>query len=137
MFTRDEIMQGIRESIVNSLDVEPEQVGAETLLVKELGLASIDLLDLLFTMNSKFGTYIKATEIQSQLLGGLAAEEFLNTDRTVSERGYRRIAELVPDFDPVHRERDLSESDLYDFFRVRHLVDIVEQKLAEKQQLVP
>lgn len=137
MFTRDKILQGIRESIVNSLDVEPDQVREETLLVQELGLASIDLLDLLFTLNAKFGTYIKATEIQSQLLGGLTEQEFLNPDRTVSERGYQRIAELVPGFNPAKRERDLCESDLYEFFRVRHLVDIVAQKLAEKRQPVP
>jgi acyl carrier protein len=134
MYTRDEILEGIRDSIVNSLDVEPGQVREDTLLVQELGLASIDLLDLLFTLNSKFGTYIKATEVQSQLLGGLTEQEFLNPDRTVSERGYRRIAELVPGFDPEKRARDLADSDLYDFFRVRHLVDIVEQRLAKRLQ---
>ena len=51
---------------------------------------------------------------------------------TVSDRGYERIAELVPDFDRSQLEEDLTDADLFQFFRVRHVIDIVAEKLAEK-----
>ncbi len=130
--SRAEILDGVREVLVEALAVEPEEVVEDAVLVDDLGLASIDMLDMIFSLNREFGVYIKPTEIQTQLLGGLTEEEFLNEDRTVSDRGYERIAELVPGFDRSALAEDLTDGDLFQFFRVKHVVDIVEQKLAER-----
>jgi hypothetical protein len=64
----------------------------------------------------------------------MSQEEFLNADRTVSEKGYERIAQLVPNFDRSTLTEDLTDADLFEFFRVKHVVDLVEQKLAQKAQ---
>jgi acyl carrier protein len=133
-FTREEIFDGVRDCLVEALAIEPDEVVEDALLVQDLGLASIDMLDLLFGLNTRFNTYIRPLEVQSHLLGGMSQEEFLNADRTVSERGYERIAQLVPDFDRSTLTEDLTDADLFEFFRVRHVVDLVEQKLAQKAQ---
>lgn len=130
--SRDEVFEGVRDCLVDALAIEPDEVKEDALLVNDLGLASIDMLDLLFGLNTRFNTYIRPLEIQSHLLGGMSQEEFLNPDRTVSDRGYLRIAELVPGFDRSTLTEDLTESDLFQFFRVGHVIDIVLQKLAEK-----
>jgi acyl carrier protein len=129
---RAEIFDGVRDCLVEALAIEPEEVHEDALLVRDLGLASIDMLDLLFGLNTRFDAYIRPQEVQTHLLGGMTQEEFLNPDRTVSDRGYERIAELVPGFDRTTLEQDLTDADLFQFFRVRHVVDIVAQKLAEK-----
>ncbi len=130
MKSRDEIFAGVKDCIVESLAVSPEEVHEDAFLVQDLGFASIDMLDLLFSLNTTFGTYIRPQEVQSQLLGGMTNEEFLNPDRTVSERGYERIAVLVPGFNRAELEEPLTDADLFNFFKVRHVVDLVEQKLA-------
>lgn len=127
---RAEILAGVRECLVESLAVEPDEVHEDALLVQDLGLASIDMLDLLFGLNTTFELYIRPQEVQAQLLGGMTEEEFLNPDRTVSERGYQRIADLVPDFNRENLEEDLTDADLFNFFKVRHIIDLVEEKLA-------
>jgi acyl carrier protein len=133
-FTREEIFDGVRDCLVEALAIEPDEVSEDALLVQDLGLASIDMLDLLFGLNTRFNTYIRPLEVQSHLLGGMSQEEFLNADRTVSEKGYERIAQLVPDFDRSTLTEDLTDADLFEFFRVKHVVDLVEQKLAQKAQ---
>lgn len=133
-FTREEIFDGVRDCLVEALAIEPEEVHEDALLVQDLGLASIDMLDLLFGLNTRFDTYIRPLEVQSHLLGGMSQEEFLNPDRTVSNRGYERIAQLVPGFDRSTLTEELTDADLFEFFRVKHVVDIVEQKLAQKAQ---
>ncbi|MBL8867352.1 MAG: hypothetical protein JNK93_17475 [Planctomycetia bacterium] len=130
--SRNEVFEGVRDCLVEALAIEPDEVHEDALLVLALGLASIDMLDLLFGLNTRFNTYIRPLEIQSHLLGGLSQEEFLNPDRTVSDRGYLRIAELVPGFDRSTLTEELTDADLFEFFRVRHVIDIVLQKLAEK-----
>jgi acyl carrier protein len=134
IFTREEIFDGVRDCLVEALAIEPEEVNEDALLVQDLGLASIDMLDLLFGLNTRFNTYIRPLEVQSHLLGGMSQEEFLNADRTVSEKGYERIAQLVPNFDRATLTEDLTDADLFEFFRVKHVVDLVEQKLAQKAQ---
>lgn len=129
---RAEIFEGVRDCLVESLAIQPEEVHEDALLVGDLGLASIDMLDLLFSLNTRFDAYIRPQEVQTHLLGGMTQDEFLNPDRTVSERGYQRIAELVPDFDRSQQTEDLTEADLFQFFRVRHVIDIVAEKLAKK-----
>ncbi len=131
-FTREEIFDGVRDCLVEALAIEPEEVTEDALLVQDLGLASIDMLDLLFGLNTRFNTYIRPLEVQSHLLGGMSQEEFLNADRTVSDRGYERIAELVPNFDRSTLTEELTDADLFEFFRVKHVIDLVQQKLAEK-----
>ena len=130
--TREQVFSGVRDCIVDSLLVDSSEVTEDSLLVQDLGLASIDMLDLLFSLNTTFNVYLRPQEVQSQLLGGMTQEEFLNPDRTVSDRGYERIAELMPGFDRAALEEPLTDADLFEFFRVRHVVDLVEQKLAEK-----
>lgn len=130
--TREQVFAGVRDCIVDSLLVDSSEVTEDSLLVQDLGLASIDMLDLLFSLNTTFNVYLRPQEVQSQLLGGMTQEEFLNPDRTVSDRGYERIAELMPGFDRAALEEPLTDADLFEFFRVRHVVDLVEQKLAEK-----
>jgi acyl carrier protein len=130
--TREQVFAGVRDCIVDSLLVESSEVTEDSLLVQDLGLASIDMLDLLFSLNTTFNVYLRPQEVQSQLLGGMTQEEFLNPDRTVSDKGYVRIAELMPGFDRATLEEPLTDADLFEFFRVRHVVDLVEQKLAEK-----
>lgn len=129
---RTEIFSGVRDCLVESLAIQPEEVHEEALLSQDLGLTSIDMLDLFFSLNTTFNTYIRPQEVQSHLLGGMTPDQFLNPDRTVSERGYQRIAELVPGFDRSTLTEDLTEADMFEFFRVRHVIEIVERKLAEK-----
>ncbi|MBI3463383.1 MAG: hypothetical protein HY000_10035 [Planctomycetes bacterium] len=130
--SREDVLQGVRDCLVHALGVEPDQVREETLLAKDLGAASIDVLDVMFRLNKHFGLSIKFSEVQSQLLGGLTPEAFFNEDRTVSPRGYERIRELVPTFDPAQLDEPLTEERLFEFFRVSHLVDLIKQKLVQK-----
>lgn len=129
---RAEIFNGVRDCLVESLAIEPDEVHDDALLSQDLGLTSIDMLDLFFSLNTTFNTYIRPQEVQSHMLGGLTQDQFLNPDRTLSERGYQRIAELVPGFDRATLTDDLTEADMFEFFRVRHVIEIVERKLAEK-----
>jgi len=131
-YTRSEIFEGVRECLVESLAISPEEVTENALLAQDLGLTSIDMLDLFFSLNTTFNTYIRPTEVQSHLLGGMSTDEFLNPDRTISDKGYVRIAELVPGFDRSALTEDLTEADMFEFFLVRHVVEIVELKMAEK-----
>ena len=45
--TREQIFAGVRECLVESLAVDPSEVTEDAVMTQDLGLASIDMLDLL------------------------------------------------------------------------------------------
>lgn len=50
--TRDEILQKIRDILVETFDLQPEQVTADALLRDDLDLDSIDAVDLIVQLRS-------------------------------------------------------------------------------------
>jgi acyl carrier protein len=135
--TRADILATIRQCLYNSIDVKPEEVFEESFLVRDLGATSIDVLDLIFNIGTAFNMIIDISDIQAPLLGGLSEEEFFNEDRTVTALGYQRIAELVPGFDPKQRETPLTDTGLFEFIQVYHLVDLVEQEIGSEKRPTP
>ena len=69
---------------------------------------------------------------RESIMTGMSEDDFLNPDRTVSDKGYERIAELVPEFSREGLEAELTDADLFNFFKVRHIINLVEEKLAER-----
>jgi acyl carrier protein len=131
---RAEILNKIQYCLVNSLDIKPDEVRESVFLVRDLGATSLDVLDLMFNVSTAFNISIDLPDIQRQLLGGLSEEQFFNEDRTVTPRGYERIAELVPDFDPRQRDEPLTDTGLFEFIQVRHLVNLVEERLIDSRR---
>ena len=132
--SRSEILSKIQHCLVNSIDAKPEEVRESAFLVRDLAATSLDVLDLMFNVSTAFNISIDMPDIQKQLLGGLTEEEFFNEDRTVAPRGYERIAELVPGFDPRQRDEPLTDTGLFEFIQVRHLADLVEEKLTNSRR---
>ncbi|MBN1547993.1 MAG: hypothetical protein JW902_15180 [Syntrophaceae bacterium] len=58
-----EIIEALREIIMDIMDVEDKAITAETYLIRELGAESIDLLELSVSINHHFHIAVKDDEI--------------------------------------------------------------------------
>lgn len=110
-----DIFGEIKESLVEILDVEAEQITPETYIVRDLNAESIDLLELSVALNSRFKVAINEDEIYLRnlrvCLNGsnhndaatkiLAEFPFLGSDRA---------GEILKDLDggPVLKVKDLA-----------------------------
>ncbi len=65
------IFNDVRAILVDLLDVEPAEIGAGTYLVRDLGIESIDFLELAVALNSRFKVRIEDNDI---FLFGLRAQ---------------------------------------------------------------
>ena len=63
MATKDEILAAVSEVLVDSLAVDEEEVTPEATLVDDLGAESIDLLEIVFNLEKKFGVSIDRKEL--------------------------------------------------------------------------
>ena len=58
-----EILGGVKEILADILDIEEQEITAETYIVRELGAESIDLLELAISLNARFKVEVNDGEI--------------------------------------------------------------------------
>ena len=58
-----EILDGVKEILADILDIEKQEITAETYIVRELGAESIDLLELAISLNVRFKVEVNDGEI--------------------------------------------------------------------------
>jgi len=124
---RSEIFDNVRETLVDALAVEPDEVSEEATLQGDLGAESIDFLDIVFRLEKSFNIKIPR--------GELFPDDLLNNPEFVSNGkltpiGLTKIKEAMPHADFSTFENDPDVGKMPELFTVRTLVNYIEVKLA-------
>jgi acyl carrier protein len=125
--SRDEILDNVRETLVEALAVEPDEVSEEATLQGDLGAESIDFLDIVFRLEKCFGIRIPRDELFPNDL--LNNPDFVSNGR-FTEVGLRKMKEAMPHADFSQFEQDPDVNKMPELFTVRTLVNYIETKLA-------
>lgn len=125
--SREEIFSNVRDTLVDALAVEPDEVTETATLTGDLGAESIDFLDIVFRLEKSFNIKIPR--------GELFPDDLLNNPDYVSsgkftEAGLREIKKAMPHADFSSFEKDPDVNKMPDLFTVKTLVNYVEAKLA-------
>ena len=125
--SRGEIFENIRETLVEALAVEPDEVTEEATLQGDLGAESIDFLDIVFRLEKSFNIKIPR--------GELFPDDLLNNPEFVSngkftDAGLSQIKKAMPHADFSEFENDPDVNKMPDLFTVKTLVNYIEAKLA-------
>jgi acyl carrier protein len=125
--SRDEILENVRETLVDALAVEPDEVNEDATLTGDLGAESIDFLDIVFRLEKCFNIKIPR--------GELFPDDLLNDPQYVSngkftDVGLEKIKEAMPHADFSSFEQDPDVNKMPDLFTVKTLVNYIEAKLA-------
>ena len=132
MKTDTEIFEEMKPLIVDALAVPSEKISLKSILVRDLGAESIDLLDLSFRIEEKFKVSIEANEIEKEarkrLPGGVYEKDGFLTDEALEE-----IRRAVPEIDQSRLVRGLRKNQLPSLLTVSFFVKLIARKLAEKE----
>lgn len=125
--SRDEIFENVRETLVEALAVEPDEVTEEATLQGDLGAESIDFLDIVFRLEKSFSVKIPR--------GELFPDDLLNNPEYVADGkftpvGLEQIKKTMPHADLAGFESNPEVSRMADLFTVKTLVNYIETKLA-------
>jgi len=61
--TRTEIEEKVREFLIDDLEIDEEKIAPEALLKEDLGIDSLDFVDIVVIVEKKFGFKIKPEEM--------------------------------------------------------------------------
>ena len=99
--SEEEIFSKVRESLVDALGVDDDEVTQEATLVGDLGAESIDFLDIVFRLEKSFGIEIPQAELFPQDI--LTSAEYVQ-DGKVTPEGLTLLKERMP-FADLSRRR--------------------------------
>jgi len=133
MIDEKEIFEKVKESIVEALGVDEEEVTPGAVLFDDLGAESLDLLDIVFRLEKIFAIKVPRGGIQQDLLDaeGLKEEDVL-VDGALTARGAEELKKRMTDVDQARIVEGFRLDDLPILFTVQTFVNIVKRALAEK-----
>ena len=126
-FSREERCDKVRETLVDALGLDDEEVTEEATLMGDLGAESIDFLDIVFRLEKSFGIKIPREE--------LFPPENLFTDAQyvsggkLTEAGLTRLREQMPHVDFSEFAEDPDPNKLPDLFQVKSICNYIENKV--------
>jgi acyl carrier protein len=134
--TEQEIFDQLRPLLVNALGAAPEKIAMDRLLVSDLGAESIDLLDLSFQVEEKFGVTIEGNEMEQDARKRLSSGVY-EIDGFLTEEALEEIRRSVPGLDSAKLVKGLRKADLPLLLTVAFFVHLISRKLAAKAGGVP
>lgn len=126
---REEIFEKVKQTLIDALSVEDDEVSEAATLTGDLGAESIDFLDIVFRLEKSFDIKIPQEELISRDV--LSNPEYVN-DRKLNAAGVKALKKAMPHADLSEFEKDPDIDKISDVFTVGTIINFVEAKLAEK-----
>lgn len=120
----------VRAAIAEALYVEPETISEDSRLIADLGMESIDFLDVMFRLEKEFGISVPRGEIERQARGDLSDEEFA-VDGVLTPVAIARLRQMMPEVSGAAFVQDLRVRDIPSLFTVKSFVSIVDRQLQK------
>jgi len=127
--SRDEIMEKVREALVDALGVDEDEVTPEARIGGDLGAESIDYLDIVFRLEKAFNIKIPRGDLFPDNI--LQSEEFVQ-DGKLTDKGLEELKSRLPHADLSEFEKHPNVDDIADLFTVDMIVRYIESKVNEQ-----
>ena len=126
--SEDEIFSKVRESLVDALGVDDDEVTADATLVGDLGAESIDFLDIVFKLEKSFDISIPREELSPEDI--LTNNDYVQ-DGVVTADGLQELGRRMPWADLSAFEQNPRVQDFGNLLTVGDLCRYVTSKLGD------
>lgn len=128
----EEIFARLQDALQESLGVKRDRITPTASIIDDLGSDSLDMLDLLFALEEKFGIKIKRGQIEAAARQGMTDEEFAQ-EGLLTERGAERLRTvIVGAASPGEIKAGMPLSRIPYLLTVTTFYHLIETKLQEK-----
>ncbi len=123
---KDQVYDKVRETLVDALGVDDDEVTEQATLTGDLGAESIDFLDIVFRLEKAFSIKIPRGELFPDNI--LSNAEYVANGK-VTAVGLKELKERMPHADFSDFEKDPDVNNMPDLFTVRTIVNYIHNKL--------
>ncbi len=127
MPTKEEVFEKVKDSLIEALGLDDDEVTPEATMVGDLGAESIDFLDIVFRLEKAFGIEIPRKELFPEDI--LTNAEFVEGGK-VTETGLNEIKTRMPFIDLSKFEEDPVVQDFGNLLTVSDLCRYISGKVG-------
>ncbi len=124
--TEEKVFAKVKESLVDALGVDDDEVTSEATLTGDLGAESIDFLDIVFRLEKAFDIKIPRGELFPDNI--LNNPEFVQ-DGKLTEKGLSELKQRMAHADFSEFEKDPDVNKMAELFKVQTIVNYVVSKV--------
>jgi len=125
--SQDEVFEKVRQTLVDALGVDDDEVTPEATLTGDLGAESIDFLDIVFRLEKSFDIKIPRGELFPDNV--LNNPEYV-ADGKITPAGLAMLKERMPHADLSAFEQDPDVNKMTELFKVQTIVKYVSGKIG-------
>jgi acyl carrier protein len=122
-----EVFEKVKETLVDALGVDDNEVTPQATLTGDLGAESIDFLDIVFRLEKAFSIKIPRGELFPDNI--LNNPEFVQNGR-LTPAGLTQLKKGMPHADFSDFEKDPNVSKMAELFKVQTIVNYIKTKVA-------
>ena len=127
MPTKEEVFEKVKDSLIEALGLDDDEVTPEATMVGDLGAESIDFLDIVFRLEKAFGIEIPRKELFPEDI--LTNAEFVEGGK-VTETGLNEIKTRMPFIDLSKFEENPVVQDFGNLMTVSDLCRYISGKVS-------
>lgn len=129
---RQTVLNGVKADLAAALGLNEAEIHEDALLAEDLGAESLDILDVVFRLNKRFGLKLQANDFVKYLRGSLTEEEFTDEQGFVTDAGKAQLAKVLPN---AVVTGPLVTKKLFSLYTVRFVVDVVHEACKAQAQV--
>ncbi len=124
--SEQDVLEKVKETLVEALGVDDDEVAPEATLTGDLGAESIDFLDIVFRLEKAFDIKIPRGELFPDNI--LNNPEFVQNGK-LTDAGLQQLKERMPHADFSDFEQDPDINKMAELFKVQTIVNYVITKV--------
>ena len=125
----NEIFENVCVIIENSTGKPKDSIKMEDTLFEELGVDSIDLVDILFELETLYNVELKVSDIEQRIREELGDVPY-EIDGIITSEGLEAIRKHMSEVDPASIKEGLTVNRLIQLFSVHSLCKIVQYRIS-------
>ena len=125
----NEIIENLCVIIENSTGKPKDSIKMEDTLFEELGVDSIDLVDILFELETLYNVELKVSDIEQRIREELGDVPY-EIDGIITSEGLEAIRKHMTEVDPASIKEGLTVNRLIQLFSVHSLCKIVHYRIS-------
>lgn len=129
---KSQILQSVQEIIHQSSGVDLNKIQPNATLFDDLAIDSIDMVDILFNLERKYGIELKISEIEQFSKAELGDEPF-EIDQVITPKGLEVLCRNLPDIDSSKLVKGITIHDIIRLITVKTLAHLVQVQIEKKE----
>jgi len=130
--TETDIFQQLTPLIAEVTGVSPDEIQMHSGLMSDLGAESLDLLDLSFLIEERFGIRLESDEFERQARHRLHGQPY-EVDGFLTPPALEQLRAALPELNPERLAGPLRKTELPSILNVAVFVHLIQRKLATKE----